>query len=135
MADRVILEGGKGNGWPRYQGRAVRWDDSGRPVAQVLRVFGWPQRSRVRWCNVCANVFVGDYAQWQCSDECRREYLRRVRRPYELQRAHERRKQREKVTNECYWCGRLIDAQRVTRRYCSASCRQLAYRQRLKLAS
>jgi hypothetical protein len=58
-----------------------------------------------------------------CSEVCAYRYYNRIR---------NERAAAARAGRECQECGREFDAVRSDQRYCSAACKQRAYRQRLK---
>jgi hypothetical protein len=107
-------------------------DENGAPltneVRDALRLF---DHARLHRCSGCGSAFIAHHAARLCSAECRKAALafsqaKATKKRIELTawtRAH-----RE---GECLHCGSgLNGSARRTRRFCSAACRQAAYRAR-----
>lgn len=92
-------------------------------------------------CAICRRFFIPKRSDCTtCSDECKTESRRRIRRKYEMlhrnKRAKELRLRRmeemkhayAKSTQTCLYCGRKLSKKRPSKEYCDYLCRQRMYR-------
>lgn len=97
------------------------------------RYYGCSGKSPIEYCYGCRKLFYFEDARYRCcSEECRKEAQLRggreriakhnIARSYRLQLAREGMK--------CLHCGNTIWTETNRKRYCNASCKQAAYRQR-----
>jgi hypothetical protein len=96
--------------------------------------FDWFANFTKKQCSGCGRLFLGRGSAWAapyyCSDECRQD-ARRLRRETKRRLA---RKVRERELEGKFTCAdcdtEIMFPSRTSRRYCSNSCRQRAYRRR-----
>jgi hypothetical protein len=111
---------------------------------------------RLKRCAVCNRRFIGHFSRRLCSTTCQSKaaatrlarHRAKRREPYASAKPREGRDgielpplpsgiswRDEELYQECPECERGFDRQRITGRYCSAACRQKAYRKRRVLVS
>jgi endogenous inhibitor of DNA gyrase (YacG/DUF329 family) len=90
-----------------------------QPVPQWL--------SETRQCKGCGRPvtdYITYYNSTYCSESCRRDFYRAESKKQQLQ---------ARLTLTCAACGKSFGAKRIDSRYCSAACKQAAYRRRHSL--
>ncbi len=98
----------------------------------VRAALGLTDHARLHRCDACGSTFVAHFAARLCSPECRAAARLHV----EAKAAEKRRELHAWImqnNKQCRHCGGPIEgARRVSRRSCSAACRQAAHRSRRK---
>jgi hypothetical protein len=95
-------------------------------ISQLKQGSSGFKRVRPGRCH-CGSWFIGEVARKSCSDAC--QHVRQT----EQRREWDKRRTRYKADRfqSCVACGQEFEASRSTAKYCSASCKQAAYRARL----
>jgi hypothetical protein len=107
----------------------VYWcDHIGHLEEDCAGALGLCNHARLHRCTVCQARFIGHWSARACSDACQRRLAARALAKHRTKRREWRKEPRREF--RCEHCGACSNAFRSTRRYCSPSCRQQAYRKR-----
>lgn len=86
--------------------------------------------ARLHGCKVCDSRFIGHLAAFYCSPECRKVVAKKSLARYRENRKRIRELSPESWDFTCHHCGQHSRGKRRTGKYCSAACKQAAYRSR-----
>ena len=113
--------------------------NSGIPLTLVghqIKDMPWPSAPHpwaYRECRYCGSKFcyVDNHSRIRyCSNACIDAARAQGRRDWSQYRANRRSNRRANSNDKCAHCGAAMEAQRLTRQFCSARCRVAAYRAR-----
>lgn len=93
-------------------------------------LYGW-DRLRLKVCTICGASFIGHWKAETCSQVCRRvrhETQVRQNNARISEKRKSRRESRDGLRTKCGWCGGPLTATNRRREWCSAKCRQAAWR-------
>jgi len=93
-------------------------------VPHLRRAFAW--RSLV--CVECGGLFLGHFAAKACSVECAKLRHARQLAAKNQQRAKRSLAERSRYCTWCETCRKPMEAKRASKRFCSATCRQVEHR-------
>jgi hypothetical protein len=116
--------------------RIVAADHTGRLPDGLRFELGLGARIRVLKCRVCGAYYLGDWSTTTCGTVCghRDRLQRHLARQSQARQMMRERRQHPRYYGDhearCGHCGDLFPSHRTSARYCSAACRQAAYRQR-----
>ena len=111
-------------------------DCAGRLSPDALRDLGIGARSRIKRCQHCGAYYLGDWKSVTCSVACRdaRQLAAHLDRQRKKRTADKARRKSPGFAGDCevrcQHCGDLFVSIRRSARYCSAACKQSAYRSR-----
>ena len=98
-------------------------------VDRILRPYHPEDRALwIKQCQECQGYFIGRYAAQVCGETC---HTKRRRRQVNANNAKRNRHVYRDEDRDCCQCGRPFMPSRSDAKYCSAACRQAAYRKRV----
>jgi hypothetical protein len=95
----------------------------------TLARLAFPRTARLRQC-VCRRWYIAHWQARWCSDQCRLPHRAAMTRRENARRAELRAEWRARSNSWCRHCRGPLHAARASRLFCSAKCRQAAYRSR-----
>jgi ferredoxin len=109
---------------------------NGEPYESVLIEREYQEafsRLSLRGCRGCKTLFLGDYASHHCND-CFEVHKKRVKEFHNTRDSQAVSAYYADIRKEmkCWVCAAPLDASRTTKKFCSAKCKQKAFRQREK---
>lgn len=122
---------------PYYKGHPVATVVGGRQIAGKTRdqlLSDYPRLDTcyglqvghlyLHLCPNCQQWFIAHHAKRYCSHACMLPYMRSFKIEAQRKRRARAREWRDDLPQSCEQCGEAINAQRVTRRFCSDRCRK-----------
>jgi hypothetical protein len=103
-----------------------------RGLAEPCREsLGLCNHAKLHCCGVCGRRFVARWATRRCSAECRKPVAAASLEKHRTKYKGLRERYPDRRAFVCAHCGQADDGRRSSRKYCSAACRQAAYRSRI----